>query len=143
MPLPEMVHGCEKTMYRILYYPPFNGTEEPGAVRAAAHGDINTLTMLPSSNEPGLQVQLKDGSWFDVPCDNDYIIVNIGDMLEEASGHYYPSTQHRVINPTGEASAHARIATPLFLHAHGDVKLSDQYTADSYRAERYAELGLD
>lgn len=143
MPLPEMVHGCEKTMYRILYYPPFDGNEEPGAVRAAAHGDINTLTMLPSASEPGLQVQLKDGSWFDVPCDNQYIIVNIGDMLEEASGFYYPSTRHRVINPTGAASTRARISTPLFLHAFDEVKLSDKYTAASYRAERYAELGLD
>ena len=45
------------------------GNEEPGSVRAAAHGDINLLTILPAANEPGLQVQGKDGSWHDVPCD--------------------------------------------------------------------------
>ena len=81
-------------MLRILHYPPFNGTEEPGAIRAAAHEDINLLTILPAANEPGLQVQAQDGQWLDVPGDFGHLIVNIGDMLQEASQGYFPSTSH-------------------------------------------------
>jgi isopenicillin N synthase-like dioxygenase len=69
---------------------------------AAAHGDINLLTVLPAATQAGLQVLGKDNAWHDVPCDFGMLIVNIGDMLDEASQGYYPSTIHRVLNPTGE-----------------------------------------
>jgi isopenicillin N synthase-like dioxygenase len=140
MPLPQMIEGCEQTLLRVLHYPPLQGDEEPGAVRAAAHGDINLLTILPAATEPGLQVMGKDGSWIDAPFDFGLLIVNIGDMLEEASGHYYPSTVHRVLNPSGEAAKKSRISMPLFLHPNRDVVLSDRYTVGSYFEERMREL---
>ena len=140
--LPEMIIESHKTLLRILHYPPMTGDEEPGAIRAAAHGDINLLTLLPAANEPGLQVKRKDGSWMDVPCDFGNLIVNIGDMLQEASAGYYPSTIHRVINPTGKSSDKSRISLPLFLHPRPDVVLSDKYTAHTYLMERLEELGV-
>lgn len=85
-PLSSMIEGSDKTLLRVLHYPPMTGTEEAGAIRAAAHEDINLLTILPAANEPGLQVKLKDGTWKDVPCDFGNLIINIGDMLQEASG---------------------------------------------------------
>lgn len=96
--LSEMINNSDKTLLRVLHYPPMTGEEEPGAIRAAAHEDINLLTVLPAANEPGLQVMSKDGEWIDVPCDFGNLIINIGDMLQEASGGYFPSTTHRVIN---------------------------------------------
>jgi isopenicillin N synthase-like dioxygenase len=140
MPLPDMLEGSDHTLLRVLHYPPLSGQEEPGAVRAAAHGDINLLTILPAATEPGLQVLGKDDAWHDVPCDFGLLIVNIGDMLEEASGHYYPSTVHRVLNPTGEARFKPRISLPLFLHPRRDVVLSERYTVGSYFDERMQEL---
>ena len=140
MPLPLMLEGSDHTLLRVLHYPPLTGDEEPGAVRAAAHGDINLLTILPAATEPGLQVMGKDGEWHDVPCDFGLLIVNIGDMLEEASGKYYPSTLHRVLNPTGQAATKSRISLPLFLHPHRDVVLSERYTVGSYFDERMQEL---
>lgn len=140
MPLPRMLDGSDHTLLRVLHYPPLTGQEEPGAVRAAAHGDINLLTLLPAATEPGLQVLDKDKQWADVPCDFGLLIVNIGDMLEEASGGYYPSTVHRVLNPTGAAAAKSRISLPLFLHPRRDVVLSDRYTVGSYFDERMREL---
>ena len=140
MPLPDMLEGSDHTLLRVLHYPPLSGHEEPGAVRAAAHGDINLLTILPAATEPGLQVLGKDDAWHDVPCDFGLLIVNIGDMLEEASGHYYPSTVHRVLNPTGEARFKPRISLPLFLHPRRDVVLSERYTVGSYFDERMQEL---
>ena len=140
MPLPQMIEGSDHTLLRVLHYPPLSGFEEPGAVRAAAHGDINLLTILPAATEPGLQVLGKDGSWHDVPCDFGLLIVNIGDMLEEASGRYYPSTVHRVLNPVGEGRFKSRISLPLFLHPNRDVVLSERYTVGSYFEERMREL---
>jgi isopenicillin N synthase-like dioxygenase len=140
MPLPQMIAGCEETLLRVLHYPPLSGDEPPGSERAAAHGDINLLTILPAATEPGLQVLGQDKQWYDVPCDFGLLIVNIGDMLEEASGHYYPSTTHRVLNPTGAAATKSRVSLPLFLHPRREIKLSERYTVGSYFEERMREL---
>ena len=140
MPLPKMIEGCDQTLLRVLHYPPLVGDEEAGAVRAAAHTDINLLTILPAATEPGLQVLGKDEAWHDVPCDFGLLIVNIGDMLQEASGHYYPSTVHRVLNPTGDGAKKSRISLPLFLHPRREVVLSERYTVQSYFNERMQEL---
>ena len=140
MPLPRMLEGSEHTLLRVLHYPPLTGQEAAGALRAAAHGDINLLTLLPAATEPGLQVWGKDQAWHDVPCDFGLLIVNIGDMLAEASGHYYPSTVHRVLNPQGAAAQKSRIALPLFLHPRRDVVLSERYSVGSYFDERMCEL---
>ncbi|MCY9843608.1 isopenicillin N synthase family dioxygenase [Vibrio caribbeanicus] len=140
--LSEMINGSQQTLLRILHYPPMTGDEEPGAIRAAAHEDINLLTVLPASNEPGLQVKGRDGQWLDVPCDFGSLIINIGDMLQEASGGYFPSTTHRVINPTGARQEQSRISLPLFLHPKPDVVLSERHTADTYLKERLRELGV-
>lgn len=140
--LSSMIDGSEQTLLRVLHYPPMKGDEEPGAIRAAAHEDINLLTILPAANEPGLQVRGTGDEWIDVPCDFGNLIVNIGDMLQEASGGYFPSTSHRVINPEGMDKGKSRISLPLFLHPKPEVVLSERYTADSYLKERLRELGV-
>ncbi|MBC3917637.1 isopenicillin N synthase family oxygenase [Undibacterium sp. CY18W] len=142
MPLSDMITDSDLTLLRVLHYPPLRGDEEPDAVRAAAHGDINLLTLLPAATQAGLQVQGKDDAWHDVPCDFGMLIVNIGDMLDEASGGYYPSTIHRVLNPTGEEAKKSRISLPLFLHPRADVVLSERHTSGSYLQERLRELGV-
>ncbi|MEM7378201.1 MAG: 2OG-Fe(II) oxygenase family protein [Pseudomonadota bacterium] len=141
-PLSAMMDGSEQSLLRILHYPPLTGDEAPSAIRAAAHEDINLLTILPASNEPGLQVLAKDGSWIDVPCEFGNLIVNIGDMLQEATDAHYPSTTHRVINPEGARKDKSRISLPLFLHPRPDVRLSERYTADEYLKQRLRELGV-
>lgn len=141
-PLSNMIKDSGQTLLRVLHYPPMTGSEEPGAVRAAAHEDINLLTVLPAANEPGLQVMDVNGEWMDVPCDPGQLVINVGDMLQETSGGYFPSTTHRVINPTGEGSSQSRLSLPLFLHPRPEVVLSDKHTADSYLKERLRELGV-
>lgn len=141
-PLSNMIQGTEQSLLRILHYPPLTGSEEPDAIRAAAHEDINLLTILPAANEPGLQVKGTGDEWLDVPSDFGNLIINIGDMLQEASGGYFPSTTHRVVNPAGADMSKSRISLPLFLHPRPDVILSDRHTADSYLKERLKELGV-
>ncbi len=141
-PLSSMINDTPNTLLRVLHYPPLKGNEEAGAIRAAAHEDINLLTILPASNEPGLQVQCQDKSWLDVPSDFGNLIINTGDMLQEASGGYFHSTTHRVINPSCKASTKSRISLPLFLHPRSEVRLSQEHTQASYLLERLRELGV-
>ncbi|MCO4798357.1 MAG: isopenicillin N synthase family oxygenase [Colwelliaceae bacterium] len=140
--LSNMIKDTPNTLLRVLHYPPLTGDEEVGAIRAAAHEDINLLTILPAANEPGLQVQDKCGEWLDIPADFGNLIINIGDMLQEASSGYFPSTSHRVVNPTGENAKKSRISLPLFLHPRDEVVLSERHTQASYLLERLKELGV-
>ncbi|MGB0785137.1 MAG: 2OG-Fe(II) oxygenase family protein [Alphaproteobacteria bacterium] len=140
-PLDKMMIGATRNLLRILHYPPQPRAVEVAGVRAAAHEDIDFLTILPSANEPGLQVLGKDGSWLEVPSDFGNLIVNIGDMLQEASGGYFPSTTHRVVNPEGNDRSKSRFSIPLFCHPRPEVILSERHTAQSYLDERLHELG--
>jgi len=84
--------------------PPVTGQEPPGSLRAAAHEDIDLLTVLPAATQPGLQVQDLQGRWHDVACDPGGVVVNGGDMLTLASGGFFPSTTHRVLLPSVETA---------------------------------------
>ena len=139
-PLSGMIEGSEQSLLRVLHYPPLDGEVEPGAIRAAAHEDINLLTVLPAADEPGLQALARSGQWIDVPCDPGTLIINVGDMLQEASGGHYPSTTHRVVNPEGVDTTRGRVSLPLFLHPRPEVRLSERHTAGSYLDERLRQL---
>jgi len=141
-PLSEMIKNSPMNMLRIIHYPPLRETDSPQAVRAAAHEDINLLTILCAATSPGLQASDVDGNWFDVPTDPGMIVVNTGDMLQMATDGYFPSTTHRVINPPNDERKTSRLSMPLFLHPHDHVKLSESHTARSYLAERLEEIGL-
>jgi len=139
----EATNGCWNTLFRILHYPPLGRDTQPGAVRAAAHEDINFLTLLPAATKPGLEVRDNEGVWHAVEVGGDNgIIVNVGDMLAETTGGYYRSTTHRVVNPAGEEMNVSRYSMPLFLHANPKTVLSERHTAGSYLTERLKELGL-
>jgi 2OG-Fe(II) oxygenase superfamily len=140
MPVPQMIGGSDHTLLRVLHYPPLADNESSSAVRAGAHGNINLLTLLPAASEPGLQVLGTNGVWQDMPCDFGLLIVNIGDMLQVALGHYYPSTVHCVLNPTGDASTQSCIFMPLFLHLQREVILSKRCTVSSYFDEPMQKL---
>lgn len=141
-PLSEMI-CVERTQYRILHYPPITGDEEPGAIRAAAHEDINLITILPSATQSGLEAKDAKGDWVKVPFDPESLIINAGDMLQELTDFYYISTSHRVVKPEGEDQSKARMSTPLFLHPYASDFLSDKYpTAKGYLDERLRELGI-
>ncbi len=142
MPLSKMMDGSTRTLLRILHYPPLSGSEEPGAVRAAAHEDINLITVLPGSPEPGLQVKDTAGNWHDVAANPGTVVINAGDMLQLATKGYYPSTTHRVMNPTGDGRFRSRMSTPIFLHPADDVQLSPEKTAFQYLQERILELRM-
>lgn len=126
------------TILRTIYYPAMDFASEPDAVRAAAHEDINYITLLVAASAPGLQVLDKEGQWHDVPHEENSIVMNIGDMMQLHSKGKYKSTTHRVINPDNSKSD--RISMPLFVHPHGETRLSPEKTAQQYLEERIAEI---
>ena len=140
IPLADMIKDPQKTMLRILHYPPLTGTENRKAVRAAAHGDINLITLLVGATNSGLQVQDTKGQWHNVATDKESIAVNIGDMLEMCTLGYYTSTIHRVINPEGNNES--RLSMPLFLHPAPEVLLKENFTAEQFLKKRLTEIGV-
>jgi isopenicillin N synthase-like dioxygenase len=134
--LSSMLVGSQRTLLRIAHYPPLTTNPPPGSMRAAAHEDINLLTVLPAADSPGLQVLDRDGTWTDVADDPDTITINAGDMLQLVTGGTVRSATHRVANPAGPAALISRLSTPLFIQPADDVELAPGTTAFAFQAER-------
>ena len=139
--LTAMIEGSNNNLLRIIHYPPLEDDVQPGEERAAAHEDINLITLLVTGSEPGLQAKDSAGNWHDVPCNAGYITINSGDMLSKATGGFYPSTPHRVINPPDQENR-SRYSMPLFVHPRSEVQLDEKQTAGEYLDERLREIGL-
>jgi isopenicillin N synthase-like dioxygenase len=144
IPLSQMIVDSAENLLRVIHYPPIQNGAEQGAIRAAAHEDINLITLLCSATAAGLQVKDTAGNYHDVPCDPGSIAINAGDMLQMASGGYYKSTTHQVVNPTGPAAKLPRFSMPLFLHPRPEVVLDREKgtTARQYLTQRLEEIGL-
>lgn len=108
------------SVLRVIHYPDVPDAV-PGAVRAAAHEDINLLTVLPVSTRPGLQVMTRDGRWLDVTPPPHVMVCDTGDMMAVLTGGRLPATTHRVVNP--ESRDGGRLSMPFFLHPHPDALL--------------------
>ncbi|MBE7219186.1 MAG: isopenicillin N synthase family oxygenase, partial [Caulobacteraceae bacterium] len=110
------------SILRLLHYPPTDGSGPN--VRAAAHEDINVITLLLGAEEGGLQLLDREtGDWLPVNPPAGSIVVNIGDMLQRLTNGVLPSTSHRVVNPAPERRGVARYSTPFFLHFASDFRI--------------------
>ncbi|MEJ6792197.1 MAG: 2-oxoglutarate and iron-dependent oxygenase domain-containing protein [Lacinutrix sp.] len=143
------------SILRPIHYPPI--TEEPKAAeRAAAHGDINLITLLMGAQGRGLQVQNHKGEWLDAIAEPDELMINVGDMLSRHTNNKLKSTIHRVINPPRELWGTSRYSIPFFMHPISEMKLDvldscidtenpkqfDDITAGKFLDQRLIELGL-
>ena len=106
------------SVLRLLHYPPVSA-DAPG-VRAGAHEDINTITLLLGAEEAGLQLLDRDGEWLPVSPKEGELVVNIGDMLQRLTNNVLKSTSHRVVNPPPERRGRSRYSMPFFLHFRPD-----------------------
>jgi isopenicillin N synthase-like dioxygenase len=124
------------SVMRLLHYPPVS-EEAEGRIRAAAHEDINTVTLLLGAEEAGLELLAKDGRWLPVSPPEGAMAVNIGDMLQRLTNGRLRSTTHRVINPVGPRARHARYSMPFFLHFRPDflIEALDQCVDENRRDE--------
>jgi isopenicillin N synthase-like dioxygenase len=140
------------SILRLLHYPPIPEGVDPRCVRAAAHEDINLITILVSATTSGLELKDRDGTWLPVVSDPNSLIVDAGDMLQRLTNHVIPSTTHRVVNPEGPNTA--RYSMPFFMHPNPDAMLTclpscrgsgEKYapiTAQDFLMQRLREIGL-
>ncbi len=102
---------------RVRNYPAPTTPALPGQIRAGAHSDYGSLTILCTEDRPGgLQVHNSDGRWVDVPILPDTFIVNIGDLMARWTNDEWVSTLHRVVNPPADAGAASRRQSLVFFH---------------------------
>ncbi len=108
------------SVMRLLRYPPLGDDAPEGAIRAAAHGDINTITLLLGAEEAGLELLTRQGEWKAVDVPEGALVINVGDMLDRLTNSRLRSTTHRVVNPHGAARDRSRYSMPFFLHFRPD-----------------------
>ena len=131
------------SIIRVIHYPPLASDIEPGAVRAAAHEDINLMTVLPVATEPGLQLMTRDGEWIDVQTPPNVMVCDTGDMMQLLTDGRIRSTTHRVVNPAGDANR-SRYSMPFFCHPRADAVLRDEprVLAHDFLMERLRAIGV-
>ncbi|WP_158809037.1 isopenicillin N synthase family oxygenase [Beijerinckia sp. L45] len=88
------------SMMRVLRYPAQTTAPLPGQLRAGAHSDYGSMTILRKDlSDASLQVKNKAGEWVGVPVIEGTFIVNIGDLMQQWTNDLWSSTVHRVVNP--------------------------------------------
>ena len=143
------------TIMRIIHYPPLGENVPEGAVRSAAHEDINFITLLVTATADGLEVMDHDGTWIKVEGDERYIIVDSGDMIQNLTNGLFKSTTHRVVNPSTNSAR--RFSMPMFVHPRNSIDLTPRpefiamtsgsadyqsIKAGDYLHQRLVEIGL-
>jgi isopenicillin N synthase-like dioxygenase len=143
------------SILRAIHYPPITSAPK-GAVRAAAHGDINLITILMGASAKGLEIQTRKGDWIAVTALPNQVIVNIGDMMSRLTNDKLHSSIHQVINPPKEEWGTSRFSIPFFMHPRSEMLLNcldscissenpkkyPDTTAGEFLEERIKELGL-
>jgi len=144
------------SVMRLLHYPPLGPDAPEGAIRAAAHGDINTITLLLGAEEAGLELLTKSGEWQAIEVPEGALVINVGDMLERLTAGTLRSTTHRVVNPRGAGAQRSRYSMPFFLHFRPDYlieplescveqcsgEVPEPITAHDFLQQRLREINL-
>ena len=152
----DKVKGGESIMRSIHYYPLKSDDISEGAVRAAAHGDINLITLLMGASADGLEILTKENKWIPIRSEPDQLVINVGDMLERLTNNKLMSTVHRVVNPSKEKLNTSRYSIPFFMHPKPEMDLSclencitenipksfEDTTAGQFLEARLKEIGL-
>ncbi len=142
------------SIFRAIHYPAQPELPEDG-IRAAAHEDINLITLLMGASAEGLEV-VSEGTWVPIHVTNDVLVINVGDMLQRLTNGVLASTTYRVVNPTAEKRHLPRFSMPFFVHPKEDMPLNclphcvsaerpkafEDITAGAYLHERLVEIGL-
>jgi len=144
------------SVMRLLHYPPLDDDAPEAAIRAAAHGDINTITLLLGAEEAGLELLTRGGEWRAIDVPEGALVINVGDMLERLTNGRLRSTTHRVVNPGGAGARRSRYSMPFFLHFRPDYLIEpletcveegadsapEPITAHDFLMQRLREINL-
>lgn len=113
-------HGQNYTL-RLLHYPPALNMQ-PEQIRAGAHSDYGSITLLFQDDVGGLEILGSNGKWLAAPCIPDAILVNIGDLMQRWTNHTFRSTLHRVVTP--EDTQSSRYSIVFFCHPNPETEVA-------------------
>jgi isopenicillin N synthase-like dioxygenase len=104
------------SVLRALNYPHMETPPMPGQMRAGAHTDYGSLTILLADDAPGGLELYLDGAWHPVKAPAGSFIVNLGDLMQRWTNDQWKSTLHRVVPPPPDASGSTRRQSMAFFH---------------------------
>ncbi|MBK66595.1 MAG: hypothetical protein CMP22_00510 [Rickettsiales bacterium] len=113
-----------ETLWRTIHYPALDSVEDTGGERSASHTDGGFCTLLLSSNEKGLVVQPdkeKPETWIRPETGSQYMVMNVGRILDRMTKGFLPATWHKVEKP--EDNGVARVSIPRFIWPNNDFSL--------------------
>ncbi|MTD17405.1 isopenicillin N synthase family oxygenase [Nakamurella sp. YIM 132087] len=110
------------SMLRAINYPHTGTAPLPGQMRAGAHTDYGSLTIVRQEEAPGgLQVFTQDGDWMPVPVVPGGFVVNIGDLMAQWTNDEWISTRHRVAPPPADSGDSRRMSLVFFHQPNYDA----------------------
>jgi isopenicillin N synthase-like dioxygenase len=124
----DISHPQTHNILRTLYYPPGANATVEGArgeakiLRGGAHNDVALMSVLTPASSGGLEVLARNGTWVEVPPEEDLLYVIAGDTMklitqglvsEDGESLEIAPTPHRVTG-TIETAARPRTANVLF-----------------------------
>eukprot|EP00742_Colponemidia_sp_Colp-10_P000605 GILJ01000661.1.p1 GENE.GILJ01000661.1~~GILJ01000661.1.p1 ORF type:complete len:360 (-),score=46.25 GILJ01000661.1:164-1195(-) len=112
-------HRCA---LRLLNYPAPDHPASEGQLRAGAHSDYGSLTILLQENVAGggLQVLGKDGEWKNIVTPPYTFVINLGDLMARWTNDKWVSTLHRVVPPPAGVTASRRQSMAFFHNINHD-----------------------
>lgn len=140
------------SLLRVLHYPPIPLDADPKRVRAAAHEDINLITILVAAKGAGLELLDRDGAWLPIVTEANQLVVDSGDMMARLTNNVAPATTHRVVNSDNPHVS--RYSMPFFMHPTAETSLAalpsclangapaPPITAGDFLKQRLKEIGL-
>jgi isopenicillin N synthase-like dioxygenase len=120
----EVVSHPRSGCLRAIHYPPLDGGPEAammrrltdaGVLRSPPHTDLNTLTFLPPSTAPGLELLDPSGRWRAPKRERDHVVILTGQELVRRSDGRVRATVHRVRNPDAAEDGQGRLAFAYFV----------------------------
>ena len=140
------------SVQRLIHYPALASFDTGSSIRAAAHADINLMTLLVGATDSGLELLDRDGTWLPVENQESDLVIDTGDMMARLTNNVLPATVHRVVNP--KELGKPRYSIPFFVHPHNGAVLSclpaysngerqfDDITAGDFLKQRLRENGF-
>ena len=124
-------HQTHGYTLRLLHYPPLAALPKPGQIRAGAHSDYGTLTLLFQDDVGGLEVLSTQGEWIAAPAIPGAVLINTGDLTQRWSNDVFRSTKHRVSLPEGDKVRRNRYSVAFFCQPDAEAEITCLPTCQS------------
>lgn len=135
-------HQHHNQTLRLLHYPPLTSLRpQPQQVRAGAHTDFGSITLLFQNGIGGLELRDRAGRWIAAPASPEAVLVNTGDLMQRWTNDQFRSTEHRVVLPEGADAARSRYSAAFFCGPDPETEIRCLPTCQSPKQPpRYAPI---